>query len=61
MAITMDCCRLLGGDMELNKVFGLEEYSYAYEFATNNSYQIKEIERDELGNRKFQVVKIMPL
>lgn len=44
--------------MELNKIFKINDYSLAVEFAFQNNYTIIEIEPDVNGERQFQIVEI---
>ena len=44
--------------MQLNEIFGIEKYNEASNFASINDYTIIEIEKDENGERQFQIVEI---
>lgn len=44
--------------MQLNEIFTIDKYDEAYEFAESNKYIIKEIEKDENGNRQFQIQEV---
>ena len=43
--------------MELNKIFYIDKYTEARDFAEKNGYAINEIEKDENG-RRFQIQEI---
>ena len=44
--------------MQLNEVFRIEKYNEASNFANANDYTIIEVEKDENGERQFQIVEI---
>lgn len=44
--------------MQLNEIFIIDKYDEAYEYAMQNNYIIKEIEKDSNGERQFQIVEI---
>lgn len=44
--------------MQLNEIFRMDRYREAIDFASINDYTIIEIEKDENGERQFQIVEI---
>lgn len=44
--------------MKLNQIFKIDEYILAANYAFQNNYTIIEIEKDENGERQFQIVEI---
>ena len=44
--------------MQLNGIFRIEKYNEASNFANANDYTIIEVEKDENGERQFQIVEI---
>ena len=44
--------------MQLNEIIKLKDYNLACDFANENNYTIKEIEKDEKGERQFKIVEI---
>lgn len=43
--------------MELNSIFYENKYSEAYDYAIKNNLFIKEIEPNEMGNRRFKIIE----
>lgn len=44
--------------MQLNEIIKIKDYNLACDFANENNYTIKEIEKDEKGERQFKIVEI---
>lgn len=44
--------------MQLNEIIKIKDYSLACDFCFENNYTIKEIEKDEKGERQFKIVEI---
>ena len=44
--------------MQLNDIFNIDKYAQAYEYVIQNSYTIKEIEKNLNGERQFKIVEI---
>ena len=47
--------------MELGTIFYEKDYSKACDYSAQNGYTIKEVNADENGKRRFQIVEIPPL
>lgn len=47
--------------MQLNEIFKEDKYTEAYNYAIENGYTIREVDRDIDGSRNFQIVEIPPL
>ena len=44
--------------MQLNEIIKLKDYNLACDYANENNYTIKEIEKDLNGERQFKIVEI---
>ena len=43
--------------MQLNQIFGLDEYESAYEYVMKNNYMIEEIEPNSFNERQFRIAE----